>query len=169
MIIYLPCRLGEEFTVRHFKDWVDGKRVYVNGPAKTLTGFSKGLFTPTIYAKNVFATSAYKGHTEFLEYDPEGEYGQNFFPKYKVSLDIGHEDKLCNMGFPGGRKAFLYGLKFEKGTVMAEFVTTDRHEHLYYAIKSKVYYAALDEEPKVTVVKYDNRPGDSRQMSLFDL
>lgn len=56
MIIYLPCKIGEEFTRLKFKDWVNGKRIYEEGGSRTLRGFdafdctTRSLAIPTIHA-----------------------------------------------------------------------------------------------------------------------
>lgn len=99
MIIYLPCKIGEEFTRLKFKDWVNGKRIYEEGGSRTLRGFdafdctTRSLAIPTIHADK-----------EFISYDHLGEFAQEFTPKYKISVDVKSEYKLSDRGFPSGKR-----------------------------------------------------------------
>lgn len=143
MIIYLPCKLGEQFSPLKFKDWVNGERVYEEAPQRVLQSFSKSLFNPSIFAEGAI-----------YSYDPTGKSGKGYNPKYKVSVDFGKTAKLCEMGFPGSRTVQLYGIRLSEGIIMAEFVTTDRHEHIYYPIKDTLQYSGLDEEPVESTIEY---------------
>lgn len=158
MIVYLPCRLGEQFTPLKFKDWVNGERVYEDAPPKVLQGFWAGLFYPDVYAEGAI-----------FSYDPTGKYGKDYEPKYKVSIELGKTAKLCEMGFPGNRKVKLYGIRLKEGKVMAEFITTDRYEHLYYPIKDNLRYSGLNEAMEETDIEYCKIKKAEEQITLFDL
>lgn len=158
MIIYLPCRLGESFTPLKFKNWVDGERVYEAAPPKVLQGFCESLINPDIYAEGTI-----------LNYDTTGRFGKGYEPKYKVSIEFGKTAKLCEMGFPGNRTVTLYGIRLKNGRVMAEFVTTDRYEHLYYPIKDNLHYGELDEAVEATDIEYCKIKKTEEQLTLFDL
>lgn len=158
MIVYLPCRLGEQFTPLKFKGWVNDERVYDVAPPKILQGFCDSLFNPDVYAGG-----------EILSYDQTGRFGKGYEPKYKVSIDFGKTAKLCEMGFPGNRTVKLYGIILKDGKVMAEFVTIDRYEHLYYPIKDNLRYSGLDEAVKETDIEYCKIKKVEKQITLFDL
>lgn len=159
MIIYLPCRLGERFVPLKFVDWVDGKRVYETGTTeKVLQGFWKSLFNPDIFAEG-----------SIYSYDPTEKFGKGYEPKYKVSIPFGRTDKLCEMGFPGKRTAKLYGIVLKDGVVMADFVTTDRHEHLRYPIKDNLLYCELDDTVEETQIEYCKLEKVAEQVTIFDL
>lgn len=158
MVIYLPCKLGEEFTERKFKEWVNGERVYIDGHKRKLVGFTNGLFHPDYFTEDVI-----------IEYDPSGKWGQGFIAKYKISVPIGQTGKLSEMGFPGNRKAKLYGLCIKGGMTMAEFITTDRYEHLYYPIEDQLQYSLVDEEAVETEIKYCKVKQNNKQMTVFDV
>jgi len=164
MKIYLPCRLGEEFIRLKFVGWVDGKRTYKEEKPVILDGFNafdcttRCLSIPTIHSSG-----------GFLSYDPEGEFSQEFTPKFVISLDVKTVQKLSDIGFPGSRKARLCGLKSEKGCLFADFVTTDRSEHLIYQIKDTINYANIGEPVSETMVEYAHPRKSDGQITLFDL
>ena len=136
MQIYLPCKLGEKFTAFKFKDWANGERIYENNSEPyVLTGFSKGLFYPQVYAS---------GH--IIGYDPTGKFGKDFECRYILSIPLGKEGALEDFGFPGKRKVMLYGLRYIEGQLKAEFITTDRYEHLYYPIQDTLIYSELGDK-----------------------
>ena len=150
MVIYLPCRIGEEFTRLKFKDWINGKRVYTEGGRRTLRGFdafdctTRSLAIPTVYADK-----------EFISYDHLGEFAQEFTPKYKVSVDVKTEYKLSDRGFPSSKTGHLSGIVLEDGYLLADFITKDRYEHLRYAIKDNLQYVGVDEEPIESIIEFD--------------
>lgn len=150
MIIYLPCKIGEEFTRLKFKDWVNGKRIYEEGGNRTLRGFNafdcttRSLAIPTIHADK-----------EFISYDHLGEFAQEFTPQYKISVDLKSEYKLSDRGFPSGKTGHLSGIITEGGYLLADFVTKDRYEHLRYVIKDNLQYAGLDETPTESLIEFD--------------
>ena len=164
MIIYLPCRLGEKFISRKFIGYVDGKRVYAEGTEQTLKGFNafdcqtRSLAIPTI-------------HTDrgFLSYDHLGEFAQDFIPKYKISVDVKAEYKLSDIGFPGKRTVRLGGLKMKDGSIMADFITADRYEHLIYPIKDAISYVGINEDVPETKVEFCKIKETKDQITLFDL
>lgn len=163
MLIYLPCRLGESFIKLKFKEWVAGKRVYVEDRETTLNGFSafdfktRSLSIPIIYTPN-----------GFCQYDHSGEFGQEFKPKYKIMIDL-WEKKLCDAGFPGKRTVKVQGLHYENGMFFVELVTTDKYEHLRFPIKDNIKYALLNEEVETTNIEYCKIKEEEGQLSLFDL
>lgn len=159
MVIYLPCRLGEKFTELKFKNWANGKRIYEPGQRMTLTGLTKGLFYPDVKT----------GDGKILGYDRTGEFPQEYEPKYKISVDLGKTGKLRDMGFPANRTAKLYGICVKDGALMAEFVTTDRYEHLLYPIKDNIKYAQLDENVQKTNIQYCKVNQMEGQLSIFDI
>lgn len=167
MIIYLPCKLGLSFVPKKFKDWVDGKRVYEDANCKVnLDGFFAMDFgdNSCLSIPNIFTNSG------FYSYDPKGEFGQEFVPRYKINLDVTTEKPLCDFGFPGKRKARVCGLVINEGILCVDFVTRDRHEHLYYPIKNNIDYALLDKEPKpIKLIHNKDAKEESLQISLFDL
>lgn len=149
MFIYLPCKLGETFIPRKFVKWANGKRVYENEKEKVLTGFfaydcnTRCLAIPTIYTPS-----------GFYSYDPEGEFSQEFTPKYKISLDVKSEYKLSEAGFPGNRTVRLGGLVYENGAIYADFITRDRAEHLRYPIYDTIQYAEIAETSHESRLEY---------------
>lgn len=163
MLIYLPCRLGEKFTKLKFKEWSNGKRVYVEAGETTLNGFSvfdcqtKSLAIPIIYTSD-----------GFLQYDHTGEFGQEFKPKYKIEIPL-WEKKLCDAGFPGKKTVIVHGLHYQNGKLLMDLVTTDRYEHLLFPIKDNIKYALLDEEVKLTNIEYCKIKEEEGQLSLFDM
>lgn len=160
MIVYLPCKLGEIFTERTFVAWENGKRVYKDGDAICFRGFhaseyqTRCLSIPCIYAD--------KG---FREYDALGEWCQEYFPKYKISIDVRSTYKLSEIGFPSGRTARLFGIEKKGDSLFADFVTSDRYEHLKYRIKNLVQYAELDEEPAETKIIYEPEEREEIEMA----
>lgn len=157
MVIYLPCKLGEQFREQKFKEWIEGERVYEEGQERTLKGFNaaeyqtRSLSIPTM-------------HTDsgFLSYDYLGEFSQEYIPKYKILVDVKSEYKLSDRGFPGGRSVRLNGLKKEGKHLLADFVTSDRAEHLKYAIKDTLQYAGVDETPIEFYPEYDQEADKER-------
>ena len=136
MVIYLPCKLGEEFNAQKFVDWRQQKRIYIQEEQKRrLKGFSafdcntRCLSIPILYTQN-----------GFVSYDPLGELPQEYIPKYKINIDVKTEQKLSDIGFPSGKTARLYGLI---------------HEHIRHVIADKIQYAAIHEEPMLSVIEYD--------------
>lgn len=158
MIIYLPCRLGEEFAEQKYVCWENGKRIYKEGEKRILKGFDKGLYNPTINANG-----------KFLTYDATGENSQDFIPKYKVSIPLGKQAKLSEMGFPGSRSVKLFGICLKEGKVTAEFVTTDRYEQLFYPIKDNLNYANIDEPVMETSIEYCKSHQTGGQLTIFDI
>ena len=149
MIIFLPCKLGEQFTSQRFLGWKDGKRVYTDGSVCTLRGFNAfGCQTRTLSIPVIFTDLG------FISYDPLGEFSQEFIPKYKISVDVETECKLSDKGFPSSKTAHLCGLVKDDECLIADFVAGDRYEHLRYVIKDNVKYVGLDEEPNETLIEY---------------
>ena len=156
MVIYLPCKLGGHFTEQKFKEWKDGKKVYVEGSERVFKGFgafdciTRCLAIPIIYTDG-----------DFLSYDPLGEFSQRYVPKYKIFVDVKTEYKLSDRGFPSGKTGRLYGISVENGCLVADFVTNDRYEHLRYAIKDNLQYAELNEETIESLIEYNAEPRKS--------
>ena len=139
MIIYLPCKLGETFITQKFLEWKEGKRVYISGTQKTLTGFfANELNTRCLAIPTIITNSG------LFSYDDTGEFEQEFIPKYKISVELKRKCKLSEIGFPGNRIAHLCGLSTKNGKLYADFVTKDRYEHLLYEIKDNIYYYDID-------------------------
>lgn len=141
MVIYLPCRLGETFQIQKFVNWENGCRVYKPGEYATLAGFhaidlqTRSLSIPTIITENP---------KRLISFDPEGEFSQEFVPKYAISLDVKTELPLCDFGFPGKRRARLCGITMRDGVLHADFSTSDRCEHLIYPIKDTIQYIPIE-------------------------
>ena len=159
MLIYLPCKLGENFIERKFVTWENGKRIYKDGENFGLYGFDKGLFSSSIIA---IPLSSYQ---KFFSYDESGRFSQEYVPKYKISVDLDTVYKLSDIGFPSGKKAHLYGLFKKDNSLYAKFVTTDRYEHLRYRIKDTIQYAGLDEEPVQTQIIYEPEEREDLEMA----
>ena len=166
MIVYLPCKLGENFIERKFVTWENDKRIYKDGENFGLYGFDKGLYSSSIRA---IPLSSYQkclyGNIHFLSYDASGRFSQEYLPKYKISVDLDTVYKLSDIGFPSGKKAHLYGLFKKDNSLYAEFVTTDRYEHLRYRIKDTIQYAGLDEEPLQTQIIYEPEEREDLEMA----
>ena len=164
MIIYLPCKLGEKFTVRKFIDWQDGKRIYEDAGEAILRGFDAfDCQTKSLSIPNMHTTAG------FLEYDHTGEFPQQYIPKYKISVDVKSQYKLSDIGFPGKRTVRLSGLKIDNGSVMAEFVTSDRYEHLFYPIRDIIHYARMDDDVIETQIEFCKVKENNEQITMFDL
>lgn len=160
MEIYLPCKLGEQFEKLKFKDWVDGKRVYEEAGTDTLKGFetfpcqTRSLSIPTIFSKS----------GRILQYDPTGEFGQEFIPKYKINLDVETVGRLAEKGFPSGRAGRLEGLIIENDCLMASFILNERHEHIRYAIDDNIIYGKVNENVELSKVVFNKDKEKSRRL-----
>lgn len=157
MIIYLPCKIGEQFIEQKYKGCTDGIKEYIDGSEQILKGFhafdsqTGALSIPTILTD-----------TSFLSFDPSGVFQQGFIPRYRVSVDVKTECKLSDRGFPSNKTGRLYGLSKEGEYLLADFVTNDRYEHLMYVIKDNIQYTRLDKEISETIIEYDNNAQKKR-------
>lgn len=147
MIVYLPCKFGEEFTVLKFKEWKDGKKYEENGTA-TLQGVD--LFECHTRSLSIPIIHTNKG---FLSYDPQGEFSQDFHPQFKINIEL-WEKKLCDAGFSGKRMVKLKGLYYRNKGLYVDLMTKDRYEHLLFPIKDNIQYASLNEQAEVIKIEY---------------
>jgi len=164
MIIYLPCKLGEEFMVKKFAGWENKKRTYCDERIRELSGFdaieleTRFLSIPIIHA-------GHEGDRKFVQYDPLGECSQEFEPRFKLNLDMKTERPLSDYGLRSKRSVKVSGLVFIDGEVLVDFVTIkDYHEHFRYPIEEEgLIYGPVDEpdpEPSVVRIKKERAPED---------
>jgi hypothetical protein len=140
--------MGERFTERKFKAWVDGKREYTDGKEQTLKGFD-AFDCKTIPAVTIF------GDTDFFSYNPSGKFEQEFTPKYKISVDVKTQYKLSDRGFPSGKTGRLCGIIMEDKYIVADFITNDMAQHMRYAVKNTLKYYRTEEYAEESILEYD--------------
>lgn len=150
MEIYLPCKIGEKFTERKFKEWEKDKRVYADGAERTLKGFNAQVFVTKSLAIPTIVTN-----DNFLEYDVTGEFLQQFTPKYKIIVDVNTKYKLSDRGFPSEKTGILFGIIKQGENLLADFIAGDRYEHIYYTIKDNIKYADSTQQGEQTIIEYD--------------
>lgn len=159
MKIFLPCKLGENFTKRNFVDWSNGKRIYKDGKTVTLKGFDRGLFLPSIYAYEVGL------NIDFLEYGICGNSGlyEDFIPKYKICIDdsILENRVLQSLGFPSNRVVRFHSILINDGFLTVDFCLEPRAQHVQYNIKP-FKYSELNANDENISLEYDKDADERR-------
>lgn len=150
MIIYLPCKFGEMFTPLKFVGFENGKRKYAADKELVLKGFSAGEYQIRSLSIPIIHTNG-----RFLSYDPQGEFPQEFIPKYKIEVDVSSQASLEEKEFIGKRTVVLHGISWQEDGLYADMVTKDRYEHLLYPIKDTIVYAPVESEVQKTEIIWD--------------